>query len=261
MKTNYANKKLIVFDLDGTLAESKTVMDKEMTALMEQLLAKKKVAVIGGGRYQVFKMQLTAALKGAPRDLLKNLYLFPTTSTAFYHYDRGWKNVYTLTMSKEEKAKIRKAFKETYKEAGYVHPKKTYGVVLEDRVSQMTFSALGQDVVKVLGKEGLRLKEKWKKENTPIKLKMAKILAKKLPTLEVHSAAFTSIDITRKGIDKAYGVRQIEKHLHVPIKNMIFIGDALYPGGNDYAAKKSGIQTLAVKNPEDTKRVIKEILK
>lgn len=254
------NKKLIVFDLDGTLAPSKAVMDKEMDRLITELLRVKKVAVIGGGKYDLFKLQLLSALT-APRELLKNLFLFPTTSTAFYRYRNGWKNVYTLTLSKQERTKIKKAFKEVFKESGYQHPKKTYGPVVEDRGTQVTFSALGQEIVSALGKKGVALKEQWKKENTPIKLKMAKMMAKRLPKLEVHSAGFTSIDVTRKGIDKAYGVRQIKKYLHVPISKMVFIGDALYPGGNDYAAKKSGIQCIPVRGPEDTKRIIKKLIK
>jgi len=258
---NIHDKKLIVFDLDGTLAASKAPIDKEMDRLFTQLLAAKKVAVIGGGKYDLFKLQLISALT-APKSLLKNLFLFPTTSTAFYRYDGGWKNIYRHTLSKEERTTIKEAFKEVLKQSGYVPPKKTYGKVLEDRGTQITFSALGQDIVAVLGKkEGVRLKEKWKNENTPMKLKMAKMLAKRLSGLEVHAAGFTSIDVTHKGIDKAYGLHQIEKYLHIPIKDMVFIGDALFPGGNDYAVKKTGVQAIPVNDPEETKEIIRKIIK
>jgi HAD superfamily hydrolase (TIGR01484 family) len=255
-----SGKELIVFDLDGTLAPSKSVMDEEMTDLLEELLSKKRVAVIGGGKYALFKMQLIAALKKSPKELLENLFLFPTTSNAFYRYDHGWKNVYTLNLSKATRKKIKEAFKKVFKEIRYVHPKKTYGPIIEDRGTQVTFSALGQEIVAALGKKGIALKEKWKNENTPLKLKMAKLLGKHLPDLEIHAAGFTSIDVTKKGIDKAYGLRQIEKYLHVPIKKMVFIGDALFPGGNDYAAKKTGVDCIPVRNPEDTKKIIKRIL-
>jgi len=258
---NLSGKKLIVFDLDGTLAPSKAAIDKEMDRLFTRLLAAKRVAVIGGGKYELFKSQLISKLT-APKALLKNLFLFPTTSTAFYRYDGGWKKVYRHELSKEERAKIKRAFKEILKESGYVPPKKTYGKVLEDRGTQVTFSALGQEIVAVLGKkEGVRLKEKWKNENTPMKLKMARMLAKRLPELEVHAAGFTSIDVTRKGIDKAYGMRQIEKYLHVPIRDMVFIGDALFPGGNDYAVKKTGVLAVPVSGPEATKKIIRDLTK
>ena len=77
----------------------------------------------------------------------------------------------------------------------------------------------------------------------------------------MHASGYTSIDVTRKGIDKEYGVRQIGKYLHMPIRKMVFIGDALFPGGNDYAARRTGVWCISVRGPEDTKKIIKNILK
>ena len=102
--------------------------------------------------------------------------------------------------------------------SGYIRPSKVYGKLIEDRGSQISFSALGQDIVAILGKRGVALKEKWRKENTPLKLRIVKILQRMLPEFEVRAAGYTTIDITRKGIDKAYGVRQIRKKLGVSIK-------------------------------------------
>ncbi len=147
-----------------------------------------------------------------------------------------------------------------FRETGYKHPKKTYGKLIENRGSQVSFSFLGQDVVKILGKRGIKMKEDWKAKNTPLKMKIAKAVAKYLPDLEVHAAGFTTIDVTNKGIDKAYGINQIHEHLFVPIKNMLFVGDAIFPGGNDYAVVKTGVGYMPVKNPEDTKRIIRQLL-
>jgi HAD superfamily hydrolase (TIGR01484 family) len=119
---------------------------------------------------------------------------------------------------------------------------------------------LGQDVVKVLGKKGLALKDKWRDENTDLKLKVAKLLQKYLPKLEVRAAGHTSVDVTKKGIDKAYGLKQIEKHLKVKIKDMLFVGDAIFPGGNDYAVVKTGVDYIQVKSPEETKKAIRAVL-
>lgn len=253
------NKKLIVFDLDGTLTETKSNLKSDMSWVLGQLLKEKKVAVIGGGTYKQFRRQFISELDCSPK-LFKNLFLFPTTATSFYQYDRGWKKVYSYELSEKERREVKDAFHDVLKEIRYVPPAKTYGRVIEDRRSQVTFSALGQDVVAMLGEKGVRLKEEWTRKNTPVKLKIAKLVQKRLPKLEVHAAGFTSIDVTRKGIDKAYGVRQIEKHLNIPIKNMIFIGDALFPGGNDYAARRTGVECIAVRGPADTKKVIQEIL-
>lgn len=253
-------KKLIVFDLDGTLARSKSAMDKEMVSLIIELLEQKQVAVIGGGKHALFKQQLLAPLKGVPGKLLQNLYLFPTTATAFYRYQSGWKNVYLHQLSKEERALIKKTFQRVFDEIGYQHPKKTYGPVIEDRGTQVTFSALGQEVVAMLGKKGLKMKDEWRDKYTPVKLQIAKLMSKYLPNMHVKAAGHTSVDVTQKGIDKAYGLKQIEKYLHVKIKDMLFVGDAIFPGGNDYAVTKTKVDYFPVKDPEDTKKVIRQVL-
>ncbi|MBI2676876.1 MAG: HAD-IIB family hydrolase [Candidatus Yanofskybacteria bacterium] len=256
IEEKHKNKKLIVFDLDGTLTESKKEIDQEMALLLAKLLEKKEVAVVGGGKYELFQSQLLARLK-VPESSLKKLFIFPTSASSFYSYVRGWKKVYSKELSEETRARIKKAFEEVFKEVNYKHPEKTYGEVIEDRGSQVTFSVFGQDLVKVLGKKGVEMKKEWRDKNTRLKLRLAKMLQKKLPDLEVRAAGYTSIDVTQKGIDKAYGLRQIKKHLGIKFSEMLFVGDALFKGGNDYAALKTGVECVAVKGPEEAKKIIK----
>lgn len=252
-------KKLMVFDLDGTLANSKSTVDAEMVQLLTRLLQVMPVAVIGGGKRALFQFQLLSQLK-IDKKLFKNLYLFPTTATAFYRYNKGWKNVYLHQLSKTDRELIKKTFDRVFKEIGYKHPKKTYGKIVEDRGTQVTFSVFGQDIVKVLGKKGLAMKDKWRDENQSLKMKIAKMMQKYLPHLEVRAAGHTSVDVTTKGIDKAYGLKQIEKYLKIKIKDMIFVGDAIYPGGNDYAVTKTSIDYVKVDGPKQAKKVILAVL-
>jgi phosphomannomutase len=260
MKKNFKNKKLIVFDIDGTLAPSKVPADREMIALLLRLLGAKKIAVIGGGKYDLFKKQLVRQLpKRDPR--LEHLYLFPTNSTAFYRYHQGrsWYKVYSHELSRAERGKIKDAFAEVFRKTNYSHPPKTWGPVVEDRGTQITFSALGQEVVEKLGKRGLKLKEEWNK-HSDVRPQLTKVLIKLLPKFEVRLGGLTSIDITRKGIDKAYGIRQIEKKLHVTRKKIFFVGDAIFPGGNDYAVVRTGVDYIKVKDPKETKKIIRKII-
>ena len=254
-------KDLIIFDLDGTLTPSKSFMDSAMADLLLRLLEKKKVAIIGGGKYAQFKTQLLSRL---PRrdGRFRSLFLFPTTASSFYRYSKTntWKNIYASKLSRAEKAMIRMAFRKTLRDVNYRPPEKVYGPTLEDRETQMSFSPLGQEIVTRLGKKGIRMKVVWKKKNDALRLRIAKLLGKRLPRLEVRVGGITTIDITRKGIDKAYGVRQIKKTLRTPISKMLFIGDALYRGGNDAAAKKTGIDCVAVKGPAETKKIIRRLL-
>ena len=219
-----------------------------------------KVAIIGGGKLQLFKYQFLNELK-APKEYYRHLFLFPTTATTFLKYEKGWKRIYEHKLSKTEVAQIRKSIALAVRSVGYQQPKKTYGKVIENRGTQVTWSALGQDVVKMLGHKGVELKNKWGHENHEVKMAIAGELTKLLPNLEVRAAGHTSIDITKKGIDKAYGLKQIEKYVKVKIKDMLFVGDAIFPGGNDYAVTKTKVDYIPVTDPEETKKIIRAVLK
>src|ERR1019366_550064 len=134
-------KKLIVFDLDGTLAESKSALDTEMSTLLGVLLGIVKVAVISGGNWPQFEKQVLSNLPHDER--LKNLSLLPTCGTKFYRYDSGWKILYSEDFTADEKEKIIRSLKQVMAASDFaVH--QTWGEVIEDRGSQITFSALGQ---------------------------------------------------------------------------------------------------------------------
>lgn len=247
MRHNILSKKLFIFDLDGTLVPSKLPLRKDMARVLARLLESKKIAIIGGGSFKQFREQFLGEFS-APKRLLQNLFLFPTNSTVFYRYRDGWKRVYEHRLKNKEIKQIRRAFSAVFREIGYKHPKKIYGPVIENRGTQVSFSALGQ-------KASLDLKKKWNKRQD-IRPIIIRRLKRHLPKFEIRSGGLTTIDITRKGIDKAYGVREIKKHLRVPLRQAVFIGDALYPGGNDYAAKKTGVDCIQVSGPEETKKFI-----
>src|ERR1700689_4608132 len=134
-------KKLIVFDLDGTLAESKSPLDAEQSRLLNDLLGIVKVAVISGGDWPQFENQVLSHL---PHDKsLVNLSILPTCGTKFFRYAGDWKKIYSEDFTPEEKEKIIGALKKAVAEAGF-KAKKLYGEAIEDRGSQITFSALGQ---------------------------------------------------------------------------------------------------------------------
>jgi hydroxymethylpyrimidine pyrophosphatase-like HAD family hydrolase len=69
----------------------------------------------------------------------------------------------------------------------------------------------------------------------------------------------TSLDVTKPGIDKAYGIRKLRDILKISLAEMIFIGDALFAGGNDYPAEEAGVVCIPVRGPDETKLVIQAI--
>jgi HAD superfamily hydrolase (TIGR01484 family) len=242
-------KKLIVFDLDGTLAESKSAIDAEMAALLDSLLEIVKVSVISGGAWRQFEKQVLAHL--AQDERLKNLALLPTCGTKFYQYGSKWELLYSEDFTDEEKQKIIGALKKAIGSSD-CGAAKVWGDVIEDRGSQITFSALGQQAP-------LDEKKKWDPDFAKRK-RMKALLDELIPEFSVRLGGATSVDVTKPGIDKAYGIRKLRDVLKIPIPEMIFVGDAIFPGGNDYPAKEAGAVSIEVKDPHETKRVIEAVL-
>ncbi len=248
-----SEKKVLIFDLDGTLTESKSDMDGETASLICRLLGEKIAAVMGGGDYPQFQRQFLGKLD-CPEERLKNLFVLPTSGGRMYRREEGeWRLAYEESFTEEEKDMILNAFESAFKEIGCAPPEKTYGPAIEDRGSQITFSAAGQ-------KAPLSVKEEWNRKNNAIRSRLKNYLEKRLPGFEVRMGGLTSIDVTKKGIDKAYGVERIAELTGIPVGKMVYIGDALYEGGNDSAVFKTGIETIKVSGPEETKYLLREAL-
>ncbi len=246
-----AKKELIVFDLDGTLNESKLPIDGEIAILFPKLLEKYKVSVTSGKGFGLFQNQFLKFLK-CDEAFFNNLFLFPTCSTSFYRFKDNWIPVYKESLTEEQVNKIFNAFNLAFKDINYKHPEKTYGEVIENREMQATFSAFGQLAP-------LELKQVWDPDQKK-RLRIVKALKKYIPEFEIRIGGSTSIDVTKKGIYKAYGIKQMEKYLEIPKEKMLFVGDALFEGGNDYPIKQLGVDCIQVSGPKETKEIIRSLL-
>jgi len=239
---------LIIFDLDGTLAPPKSPLEPDMAELLLGLLKKKKVAVISGGGYPQFEVQFLNKIPTAS-EVFSNLTLVPTSGTRMYIWRGMWAEQYAEHLSPKEKEKIMISFNESLKMSGYKQPEKSFGQIIEDRGSQITFSGLGQSAP-------LDLKLAWDPDRKK-REKIAEMMKKKIPEFDIRIGGATSIDITRRGVNKGYGVRKLESFLKIPIDRMLFVGDALFHGGNDYPAMAAGVDSISVKGPEETKALIR----
>ena len=193
-------KKLIVFDLDGTLAESKSSLDAEMSRLLGDLLGIVKVAVISGGDWPQFEKQVLSHL---PHDeSLVSLSPASDVRNQFFRYARDWKKIYSEDFTADEKQKIVSSLQKAVEQAGF-KPPKVWGEVIEDRGSQITFSALGQQAP-------LEEKTKWDPDYAKRK-KIKAIVDTLIPEFSVRMGGATSIDVTKPGIDKAYGIHKLQR--------------------------------------------------
>ncbi len=153
---------LVIFDMDGTLTESKSTADAEMIELVKKLLEKTKVAVISSSDLPKFHEQFLISFL-IDVSGFNNLYLAPRSGGALYAYQSvDWKKIF------------------------------------EDDAGAPT--------------------------------------------------------------DKARGIEKLSKYLSIPISEMVFVSDSLLPGAADYVVIKTGIRTVPVAGPDDTKKIIRELL-
>ncbi|MDR2799397.1 MAG: HAD-IIB family hydrolase, partial [Bifidobacteriaceae bacterium] len=197
--------KLYAFDLDGTLALSKSRVSPFMSEAISALLEKAEVCIISGGKFEQFDQQLLAFLNSDSH--LEKLHIMPTCGTRYYKWSgkKGsckFEQVYARNLTDDEIEKSIQAIEYEAKRLGFWE-EKTWGERIENRGSQITFSALGQEAP-------VAQKERWDKSNAK-KNKLAEAVTRHIPNLEVRSGGSTSIDITKKGIDKAYGMRELKK--------------------------------------------------
>lgn len=243
--------KLVAFDLDGTLAESKQRMEERMGELVAQLLQRMPVAVMSGAAFHQFESQFLPHLPDDAR--LEKLYLFPTNAAQCWVFEEGrWRTKYDHSFTELEKQKIMAALKEALAEVNFEHPARVWGQQIEDRGTQVTFSALGQEAP-------VEEKKKWDPDHKK-RQPLYEALVKKLPDFSIGVNAATSIDITQKGITKAYGIKRLVEMSGISVSEMLYVGDALEEGGNDYVVKESGVQTRAVFGPQETATLIEDLL-
>jgi len=243
---------LFIFDLDGTLAESKQLLTNEMAALIAKLLTVIKVAVISGGALPQFLKQVVAQLPSNAN--FSNLYLLPTSGAALYEYhDGGWDKIYEERLSEKEADVIAAAMHAAAKETGLINfSEPAWGERIEYRGSQVSMSALGQQAP-------VAEKKAWDPDHAK-RIALQANIAAKLPEFAVRYGGSTTIDVTKPGIDKAYGIRQLCKRLGIEESEALYIGDELESGGNDEAVYKTAVETKAVDTPAETMQFIESIL-
>lgn len=236
--------KLVAFDLDDTLAPSKSAIDPRIADLLTALLERVDVAIISGGNETQFRSQVIARLTNTSPAVLARLHLLPTCGTRYLRHDgTDFATIYAHDLTEEQKSAAMSALREEAVSLD-LWEAEPWGEILEDRGSQITFSALGQ-------RAPVDAKHAWDPDGTK-RASLRDAVAARLPDLEVRSGGSTSIDITRAGIDKAFGMNALAERTGFPLTDMLFYGDRLDEGGNDYPVRAMGVPSVAVDGWEDT---------
>jgi HAD superfamily hydrolase (TIGR01484 family) len=244
--------RVVAFDLDDTLTVSKSKIDPRMAQLLAQLLASLDVCIISGGKFEQFDTQVLQYIN-APANQLSRLHIMPTCGTRYYTWQNGdWRMNYAEDLREEEKSYVVRILTEGARKLG-LWEAQTWGDIIEDRGSQITYSALGQAAP-------VDAKYAWDPDGTK-KRKLRDYAAEYLPNLEVRVGGSTSVDVTRKGIDKAYGIGKLIDRLKISADQVLFVGDRLSEGGNDYPVIALGVRWVEVTRWQDTADYVERLIR
>ena len=248
-------KKVLAFDIDQTLNVAKTPITEEIADLLVKCLAHFEICPISGQKFDQFLIQIVDRLPDHSPELLKHLHLFVAQGTQYYRFENGdWHQIYNYPLTNDQVNKISATIKQAAKELGYWEEDKLQpgDEIIENRLSQVTFSALGQ-------KAGTEAKYAW----DPDHQKRQQIVArcKELaPEFDYEIGGTTSINAITPGMNKVFGMTHLLEELNVQKEDILYFGDMTEPGGNDYPVVEMGIDTITVRNHEDTAYALRGIL-
>lgn len=242
-------KKIIAFDLDGTLSESKQDITQETAKSLTRLLKIYEVAIISGANKEQLFKQLERHVRANLSDIeiLSKLYLLPISGAQAFTYNGTWNKVWNYALEDFEKALIYREWDSACKTLNVnTTPFLGWGLIAEDREAQVTFSMLGQEAP-------LEERKNWDPQGT----KRANIISlMNLPEYNVRMGGTTSIDVSKKGVDKAFGMNNLLEMKKYSIEDVMYFGDAFHETGNDFPIKRMGVQSVATKSPADTLEAI-----
>lgn len=250
-------KKILSFDIDQTLNIAKTPITDEIADLLKECLHHFEICPISGQKFDQFLVQIVNRLKDPTPEELSHLHLFVAQGTQYYRFDKAkndWELVYNNPLTEEQVTKISQAIERAARELGFWEEDKLQAgdEIIENRLSQVTFSALGQ-------KAGTEEKYAW----DPDCKKREQIVAKckiYAPEFDYEIGGTTSINAFTPGMNKVFGMTHLLEELKADKKDVLYFGDMTQPGGNDYPVVQMGIDTITVRSHEDTAYALRGIL-
>ena len=234
-----------IFDMDGTLTESRSQMTTEMQLAFHLLAQKGLVVVISGATSE----QMDKQVPFHPLWLDSEVKLYKLSQNGNICERNGaeiWRNkldVYSRMGAFSHIYSLMKLFPTGVADAEDL---------VQDRGCQVSYSLIGHNADKT-----------EKKNFDPTGAIRAELLEKApfvCPHMTVKIGGTTCLDYISETGTKAHNLVKLLGAEE--LQNSIYIGDQLYDGGNDCDVKNiKGLKTHQVSGPEETLSLIRELLK
>jgi HAD superfamily hydrolase (TIGR01484 family) len=238
-------KKHFFFDLDNTLTPSKALILPEHAPILKQLTDVADVIVVSGHGGADIRAHLTPALEGTYHTLGQNGNLAET---------KDGRRLWNRSLSQPQKDAILAFIAKARARLNYTVQDEND--IIDDRDSQIAFSLIGHH-------ENPEKKKNFDPKHE-IRLGLLRDMADDVELLrqanvEVRSGGTTVLDFFELGKNKGYNVAAYIKAMDWDAAECLYLGDALFPGGNDETVI-GVIETKAVQGPADTFSFIKEVV-
>lgn len=240
-----------LFDIDETLTPSFQPIAQETYGLLLSLLERIPVALLTGRGLDRLNEDFLAAMTASPH--VVRFFLFPNSGAQCYAPSPdGWSMVYDEEMSEEERARIRALLEEAIERFDFLKNAPQSGERILDRKAQIAFTGVGVDA-------SFEVKSAWDPDKKK-REELAAWLRPQLPGFDILIGGASTIDITKNGMNKSHGVRWLSQRLNIPPQGMLYVGDALFEGGNDSVVIPTGIKTKQVASVAETAAILKDLL-
>jgi len=243
---------LVIADMDGTLTESRQAIDQKMVDVILKLLKNHYFCIISGATYERIKSQVLNIFPLLVH--MTNLYVVAQSGAEIYAYNGL---LYKKTMSSAAKRLIELLIRnsgigidpEFFVKHGIKIGQDNPMVV--DKGGQITYSIIGVNT-------DIQIKKATDPDASRRKEIVAYLKPFLPPGIEMAIGGTTSIDFTPKGINKRSGVQYIQRKLDIDIKDILYIGDKCFEGGNDWIGSEYKYRNVS--GPEETLKILQELM-
>lgn len=234
LKKRLKGKKHLFFDMDNTLTRSRTPIEPGFRDLLEAL--PQTITVVTGQFVENIFNQT------------EGLTCYAMGQNGNRAYDPKRNLLWEDRLSNHEVAEVLEHIAALLREKEF--EVKDPNDLIEHRTCQLCYSLIGHH-------EDIEKKEACDPDKT-LRLELLKKVPFESETLEVKIGGTTTFDYFKKGRHKGYNVARLIEHNGWKREDSVYIGDGLFPGGNDEAVI-GVIETIPVNDYKETMKLIEDV--